>query len=145
MHGLQAAYRKGIAMASKKEIDKHLKIALNEIGDIKPWFDKDVDAWVFEHPNYPVGYAGKTPIEVIKKYPQHLRQFVLERLNANLDPLIEKRTRGHGGARSGAGRPQGSTKEPTQQIRLPKDIARWLKTPGVIPQVRSIIQAYKNV
>ena len=28
-------------MASKKEIEEHLKIALAEVGKIKPWFDKD--------------------------------------------------------------------------------------------------------
>lgn len=132
-------------MATKKEIEKHLKIALKEIGEIKPWFDKEVNAWVFEHKNYPVSYAGRTPKDVIEKYPLHLKEFILERLNSNLDPLVEKQTLGHGGARAGAGRPHGSTKEPTQQIRVPTDIAKWLKCPGVIPQVRSIIQAYKHL
>ena len=33
-------------MATKKEIESHLKIALKEVGEIKPWFDKEVDAWV---------------------------------------------------------------------------------------------------
>ena len=40
----------------QKEIDKHLKIALKEIGKIKPWYDEQVNAWIFEHPLYPVGY-----------------------------------------------------------------------------------------
>ena len=34
-------------MATKKEIDQHLKIALEEVGEIRPWFDKEVNAWVF--------------------------------------------------------------------------------------------------
>jgi hypothetical protein len=132
-------------MASKKEIEKHLKMALKEIGPIKPWFDKEVKAWVFEHAYYPVSYAGDTPEEVIKKYPLHLREFIIERLKNNLDPLVENQTKGHGGARKGAGRPVGTKKEPTLQIRVPLDIAQWLKNPGVIPQVRSIISAYRHV
>lgn len=132
-------------MATKKEIEQNLKIALKEIGKIKPWFDKEVNAWVFEHPKYPVGYAGKTSEEVIEKYPLHLREFILERLNDNLDPLVEQQTKGHGGKRPGAGRPIGSTKEPTRQIRVPLDIAEWLKRPGVIPQMQNIIRAYKHV
>ena len=90
-------------MATKKEIDKHLKIALNEIGKIEPWYDEEVSAWVFEHPFYPVGYAGNTSDEVIEKYPLHLKEFILERLNENLNPLVEKETKGHGGKRIRAG------------------------------------------
>lgn len=132
-------------MASKKEINKHLKIALKEIGKIKPWYDKEVGAWVFEHASYPIGCAGDSPDEVIEKYPSHLREFILERLNNNLDPLVEEQTKGHGGTRPGAGRPRGSIKEPTKQIRVPTDIARWLKIPGVIAQMRNVIRAYKNI
>ncbi len=33
-----------INMATKKEIDEHLKIALDEVGAIKPWFDKEIRA-----------------------------------------------------------------------------------------------------
>lgn len=132
-------------MATKKEIDQHLKIALKEIGAIVPWFDKEVNAWVYEHPNYPVGYAGKTAADVIKKYPLYLRDFIAERLADNLDPLVEKQTKGHGGSRAGAGRPIGSTKETTKQIRLPVDIANWLKMPGILPQIKNIMQAYKSI
>jgi hypothetical protein len=35
-------------MASKQEIEKELKIALIEIGAIKPWFDKEVKEWLNE-------------------------------------------------------------------------------------------------
>lgn len=48
---------------------------------------------VFEHPNYPVSCAGKTTQEVIKKYPLHLKEFILEQLANNLDPLVEKKLR----------------------------------------------------
>lgn len=128
-------------MAAKKEIDKHLKIALNEIGKIKPWFDKEVNAWVFEHPFYPVGYAGDTSADVIEKYPLHLREFIMERLNENLNVLVEKETRGHGGKRVGAGRPVGTMKTPTRQIRIPTDLADWLKIPSNIEVVRSVKNA----
>jgi len=64
-------------MAAKKEINRHLKLALQEIGTIKPWYDEEVSSWVFEHPHYPVGYAGDNPDEVIKKYPLHLKEFIL--------------------------------------------------------------------
>ena len=78
-------------MATKNEIKLHLQIALKEIGEIKPWFDKEVNAWVFEHENYPVGFAGKTAKEVIKNYPKHLKIFLEERLNENLEPLVEQK------------------------------------------------------
>lgn len=137
-------------MATKKEVDKHLKMALDEIGKIEPWFDEDVNAWVFEHPLYPVGYAGNTSQEVIKNYPLHIREFLLERLNGNLNPLVERETKGHGGKRIGAGRPRGTVKTPTKQIRVPSDIADWLKNSANIEVVRSIrnaiiIQTQKNI
>jgi hypothetical protein len=71
-------------MASKKEIEEHLKIALDEVGKIKPWFDKDVNAWVFSHHSYPVEYAGDSREDVIKGYPLYLREFIRQRLNHNL-------------------------------------------------------------
>ena len=30
-------------MATKKEIEEQVKIALDEIGEIKPWFDKNLN------------------------------------------------------------------------------------------------------
>lgn len=128
-------------MATKKEIDEHLKIALDEIGKIEPWYDEEVCAWVFEHSLYPVGYAGNTADEVIEKYPLHIREFLLERLNENLNHLVEKETKGHGGKRMGAGRPMGTVKTATRQIRVPTDIADWLKVPTNIEVVRSIRDA----
>lgn len=128
-------------MATKKEIDEHLKIALNEIEKIEPWYDKEVSAWIFEHPFYPVGCAGNTPEEVKEKYPLHLREFILERLNENLNPLVEKETKGHGGKRMGAGRPTGTVGAPTRQIRVPIDLASWLKVPANIEVVRKVKDA----
>lgn len=126
-------------MATKKEIDKHLKIALKEIGKIKPWFDKAVNAYVFEHPSYPVEYAGESEEEVIKGYPQYFREFIIHRLEDRLHPLMEKETKGRGGKRAGAGRPKGTKKAPTKVVRLPADIANWIERPSSIPQVRHLI------
>ncbi len=126
-------------MATKKEIDEHLKIALKEIGEIKPWFDKEVNAWIFEHPAYPVEYGGKSEAEVIKNYPKYLREFIRHRLDDQLHPVMEKQTKGRGGKRVGAGRPKGTKKSPTKVVRLPKDVAEWLERPNAIPQVRQMI------
>lgn len=73
-------------------------LALEEIGEIEPWFDKRFNAWIFSHNNYPtVEYAGDTAEEVIKNYPHYLHDFIEERLNENLASHIEKATIGRGG------------------------------------------------
>jgi hypothetical protein len=127
-------------MASKKEIEQHLKIALEEIGEIKPIFSKRFNVWIFKHSSYPdVEYAGESEKDVIKNYPLYLRDFIKHRLDANIDPMIEKKTKGRGGKREGAGRPKGTKKEPTERISLPKDIAQWIKQPESITKVRALI------
>ncbi len=132
-------------MATQKEIKEHLKIALKEVGKIVPWFDEEVSAWVFEHPAYPVGYAGNSAKEVIKNYPKYLKQFIEERLNSNLNPLTEKATRGRGGKRKGAGRPSGTRKEAKIRVYLPDDIARWVKVPGTITILRKVMYNQRHV
>lgn len=133
-------------MASKeeKEIEQHLKIALDEIGKIEPWFSKKYDSWVFLHDLYPVEYSGETKEEVIQNYPLYLQEFIKHRLQDRLSPLMEKKTKGHGGVRTGAGRPQGSKKEEKVRIYVPKDIASWLKQPETIMHIRSLIHAYPH-
>jgi hypothetical protein len=127
-------------MASKKEIDLHLKVALEEIGKIRPVFSKRFNLWIFKHPAYPdVEYAGDSEKEVIENYPLYLRDFIKHRLNAKIDPLVEKKTKGRGGKREGAGRPKGTKKEQTERISLPKDIAQWIKHPGSITKLRALI------
>lgn len=129
-------------MASKeeKEIGVHLQIALKEIGTIKPWFSKEFNAWIFSHHLYPVEYAGDTEEEVVQNYPLYIREFVKHRLQNRLSPLMENKTKGHGGKRDGAGRPKGS-KEEKIRVYLPKDIADLLKEPGVLMYLRGLIQA----
>lgn len=132
-------------MATKKEIAEHLKIALQEIKAIKPWFDAEVNAWVFSHPYYPVEYAGDSESEVIKNYPKYLKEFIAHRLEGKIAELNEKVTKGRGGVRTGAGRPLGSkSAPPTIQIRVPVDIAHWLKKPGMIPLVQQMLKGYDS-
>jgi hypothetical protein len=130
-------------MAAKKEIEKHLKIALEEVGKIKPWFDKEVDCWVFSHDNYPVEYGGNSEKEVLKNYPKYLREFIAHRLDGRVSEINEKETKGRGGYREGAGRPKGTkSAEPTIQIRVPADIAAWLRMPGMINSIRGVLTGY---
>ncbi len=127
-------------MASPKEIKAHLRIALKEIGAIKPRFNKKFNAWVFSHKNYPdVEYVGNSPEEVIKNYPLYLREFIKHRLDHNIWESVEKKTKGRGGKREGAGRPKGTKKSPTRRVSLPVDIADWIEQPNSIPQVREMI------
>jgi hypothetical protein len=126
-------------MAFKKEIANHLKIALDEIGEIKPWFDKDVNAWVFSHCSYPVEYGGDSREDILKGYPLCLREFIKQRLNHNLSLVTEKQTRGRGGKREGAGRLKGTKKEPKKRISLPRDVATWFDKPDAISQFRQLV------
>lgn len=132
-------------MATSKKIKEHLRIALGEIGEIKPWYDRQFRNWIFNHKNYPVEYAGNSKEEVIQNYPMYLRDFIVERLNDNLNPLTEKETIRRGGKREGAGRPIGSKKEHKKRVYVPDDIADWLKYPASIPQVRQLMQNEKNI
>lgn len=82
-------------------------------------------------------YGGDSPEEVIKNYPKYLREFIKQRLNDNLNPLTEKKTK-DGGLRLGAGRPKGSIKEPKERNTLPIDLANWFKTdPKAINMARN--------
>ena len=128
-------------MAAPKEIKEHLRIALEEVGKIDPWFDKNVNAWIFEHPSYPVGCEGNTKEEAANKYPLYLKEFITERLKDNVSPSVEKRTKGKGGKREGAGRPVNPHKEQKVRMYLPADVAEVLKEPGVLMYLRGFIQA----
>jgi hypothetical protein len=130
-------------MATAKEIKEHLEIALEEVGNIKPWFDEEVNEWIFSHPNYPVEYGGESSKEVIKNYPKYLREFIKQRLNDNLSPLTEKKTKGHGGKRLGAGRPKGSVKEVKGRVSLPEDLVSWFKNdPKAIELARKTMRKH---
>lgn len=131
-------------MATRKEIKEHLEVALREIGTIKPWFDEEVNEWIFSHRDYPVEYGGESAQEVVKNYPKYLAEFIKHRLSDNLSPLTEKKTKGHGGKRPGAGRPKGTIKERTIRISLPSDLANWFKVnPAAIDLARKIMHQRK--
>ena len=50
-------------------------------------------------------------------------------LDSCLDELVERKTKGRGGARIGAGRPKGSKKSaPTKTVRLKATVAEWAKS-----------------
>lgn len=133
-------------MATKKEVKEHLAIALQEIGEIKPWYDKDLKDWVFSHPSYPVEYGGASSDEVIKNYPKYLEEFIKHRLDERLAAQVESRTKGKGGKRPGSGRPKGSkSAEPTKQVRIPTDIADWIKRPGMIPLIRALKRSFNHL
>lgn len=126
-------------MASKQEVEKELKIALKEIGKIVPWYDKEVDAWVFSHEKYPTVECGRsTGKEVEEKYPMYLKEFIIHRLAGNISAQAEKETKGHGGYRAGAGRPKGTEKEAKRRIYVPEDLAEWLKEKSHWPLIRML-------
>jgi len=128
-----------MASTEEKEINRHLALALKEIGDIKPWFSKEFKAWIFSHDFYPVEYAGDTKEEVIQNYPLYVKEFIRHRLQGRLSPLMEKKTKGHGG------RPEAldhhkCIKEEKVRVYLPKDIADLLKEPGALMYLRGLIR-----
>src|SRR5205807_7752257 len=91
-------------------------------------------------PLYPsVEYSGETKEEVIKNYRYYLQDFIEERLKSNIEPHVERATKGRGGYREGAGRPKGTTKEPKSRTYLPTDIADWLKEKSHWAQVRNLM------
>lgn len=129
-------------MAAKSEVKRELEIALSEIGAITPWFDKKFNSWIYSNSLYPVECEGETEKEVIKKYPKYLEVFIEHRMKGKIGAVEEKQTKGKGGARPGAGRPKGTIKEPTKQVRLPIDIVTWISQPGIIDNIRQMIRAY---
>ena len=129
-----------MASSEEKKIESHLKLALKEIGKIKPWFNKEYNAWMFSHDLYPVEYAGDTEEEVIQNYPLYIKEFIKHRLQDRLSPLMENKTKGHGGKREGSGRPKGS-KDEKVRVYLPRDIAALLKEPDVLMYLRGLMQA----
>jgi hypothetical protein len=132
-----------MASTKEKEIEQHVKLALQEVGEIQPWFSQDFKAWIFSSELYPVEYSGETKEEVIQNYPLYLKEFIKHRLQDRLSPLMENKTKGYGGKREGAGRPKGSKKEEKIRVYLPKDIAYWIKQPETIIHLRQLMQAYK--
>jgi hypothetical protein len=134
-------------MATKKEIEEQLQIALTEVGEIKPWYDEEVSCWVYSHPLYPSVECGEDSFEeALRVYPLYLREFIEERLADNVAPVIERKTKGRGGARPGAGRPKKPIKAINKSMRLPPNIANiagWLRGhPEAIAEVQQVMRKY---
>lgn len=86
------------------------------------------------------------PLNIFENYPEYLREIVKHRPDGRLSPINEKETKGKGGYREGAGRPKGSkSAAPTKQIRVPADIAEWLKYPNTIVYIRNLIESYNRL
>ena len=87
---------------------------------------------------------GRSKEEVIKRYPLYLEEFINERLNGNVASSVEKRTKGKGGKREGAGRPVDPNKEQKVRVYLPLDIAAFIKEPGVFMHLRGLVKAWEH-
>jgi len=126
-------------MVTQKKIKLQVAFALQEIGGIKPWWSEEDQMFVFEHPLYPrVMHADPDIEETIQGYLRALHGFIEDRLHGHLSDTAERVTSGRGGKRPGAGRPKKPVS--TVAIRLPNDIANWLKAdPRHMAQVRKIM------
>lgn len=124
-------------------LKKHLDMALQDIGDITPWWSEDDGMFVFEHAAYPrVMYADPDKALVVNGYRRALSHFIEARLSGKLSVEADKVTSGRGGYRVGAGRPK---KQPTTQVRVPDDIldvVNWLRQdPSRAVAIRRLMQA----
>ncbi|WP_373531766.1 hypothetical protein [Vampirovibrio sp.] len=136
-------------MKKRPELDKlfspevvaQTRIALSEIGEIKPWFDAEMGCWCFEHPLYPESYGGESASEVEAGYPLYLAQLIEARMSGELAPFVENLIKGRGGKRHGAGRPKGSHKGSKKRVYLPVEVADWLMDETHLAQVRNLMQA----
>ncbi len=100
----------------EKEVDCQLKRALQEIGLIEPWASHQEGEWVFTHPAYPVSCCGASPLDVKKRYPLFLREFIWYKLKeSRFNPTDGNRRETQNG--------EGLKKA----VTLPKDIAEWLE------------------
>lgn len=119
-------------------LETELQTALQEIGEIAPWWSQDDGMFLFEHPAYPmVMHADPDKDAARAGYLRALKRFIRHRLNGALDPGTERVTSGRGGAREGSGRPR---KDPTKTVRLPLDMATWLQDRQHQEQVRRLME-----
>ena len=123
------------------ERQQHLDIALQEIGEVLPLWSEESQMYVFEHEAYPaVMHADPDREKAAEGYLRALQGFIQERLEGNIAPFMDRITSGRGGARPGAGRPKGSVKGKTKMVRLPEDIAIWIKQGQHLEQVRALME-----
>jgi hypothetical protein len=121
-------------MNIKAELEK----ALQEIGEIKPWWSEEDQMFIFEHEAYPfVMHADPDLGKTIAGYKRALKGFISDRMSGQLDATVDRATSGHGGLRVGAGRPKNQI--PTIQIRLPLHIAQWIQDPEHIKVIEKLM------
>ncbi len=117
-------------------VDRHLKVAIEEIGPIQPWFMEKSQEWFFDHPAYPVSCSGNSKIDVTKRYPLYLREFIWYKLKESYPDFPEENISGS------LGNPEehfdlGLKK----QIHLPEDIADWLESdPCHLQDIRRLMR-----
>ena len=91
-------YLKPIRNVSAKEIQKHLKIALKEIGKIKPIYDKNKNKYFCEHYLYPyVKQYHNREDECVAKYKSQLMNFIKMRLTGLIPQDMCGTTKGMAG------------------------------------------------
>ena len=85
-------------MISEETIQRHLKIALTEIGAIEPWWSEEDKMFVFEHVAYPwVIHADPVRQEAQAGYLRALTGFMAERLNGTVADSQNRSTPGRAG------------------------------------------------
>jgi hypothetical protein len=128
-------------MPRNLRIEKELEIALREIGEIRPWWSKEDEMYVFEHPAYPfVMHADPDREEAKAGYMRALTGFIEDRIKGRVAPDVDRVTSGRAGARPGARRAKRSIKRKTQRINLPDDVATCLtEDPSRIEKVRALM------
>jgi len=127
---------------SQKELEKHLKLALSEIGPIEPWWSDEDGMYVFEHDSYPRVMHADPDIEETKAgYLRAITGFIEDRLNGMISESAERVTKGRGGHRPGSGRPKGTKKPKTKRVTLPLEVADWLEEDDHLSQVKQLMQA----
>ena len=99
-----------------------LEKTLKQVGDLKPWWDERSLGFMYTHYRFRQIGRGQTPEDAIEHYKQLLVVGIQANMknNCHYSDFHTKR----GGYRPRAGRPK---KDPTERIRVPQDLARWLK------------------
>lgn len=123
------------------KVQQQIQIALDEIGAITPEWSEEDGLYVFEHPAYPmVMHADTDPQKTRTGYLRALKGFIEDRMAGQVAEVTERITSGRGGARPGAGRKVGSgKKEPTTTVRVPYDIADWIKDKSHQKLIRTVM------
>lgn len=90
--------RDRLAIKYDKFLELELQKALNEIGNIQPWYDENVKSWVYSNVLYPTVEAGEdTAEETVNIYKLYLKEFLQHRICGNIPMKHEYDTAGNAG------------------------------------------------